>query len=151
VECDRGADSRFVPLDFGPLGHAGPLGRCALVYVDDCLIHSPTREKHLLDVAEVLEIFRHSHLLAKSSKCELRGGRSLASWGTASPRTVCRAIRARCNRSSSKRRRRRARALGSPPHTAGFAWSPEAQASYEALQRVSAQVLRTFGRGDGRC
>ena len=39
-------------------GASGPLGRCALVYMDDCLIHSPTLEQHLRDVAEVLEIFR---------------------------------------------------------------------------------------------
>ncbi len=23
-------------------GASGPLGRCALVYIDDCLVHSPT-------------------------------------------------------------------------------------------------------------
>ena len=39
-------------------GASGPLGRCALVYMDDCLVHSPTPEQHLLDVAEVLEILR---------------------------------------------------------------------------------------------
>ena len=36
-----------------------PLGRCALVYMDDGLVHSvhsPTLEQHLLDVDEVLEI-----------------------------------------------------------------------------------------------
>ena len=39
----------------GILGASGPpLGRCALVYLDDCLVHSPTLEQHLLDVAEVL-------------------------------------------------------------------------------------------------
>jgi hypothetical protein len=38
--------------------------------MDDCLIHSPTLEQHLLDVAEVLEIFRRRQLFAKSSKCE---------------------------------------------------------------------------------
>ena len=42
----------------GVPGASGPLGRCALVYMDDCLVHSPTLEQHLLDVAEVLEIFR---------------------------------------------------------------------------------------------
>ncbi len=50
-------------------GASGPLGRCALVYMDDCLVHSPTLEQHLLDVAEVLEIFRWRKLFAKSSKC----------------------------------------------------------------------------------
>ena len=51
-------------------GASGPLGRCALVYMDDCLVHSPTLEQHLLDVEEVLEIFRRRQLYAKSSKCE---------------------------------------------------------------------------------
>jgi hypothetical protein len=36
----------------------------------DCLVHSPTLEQHLLDVAEVLEIFRRCQLFAKRSKCE---------------------------------------------------------------------------------
>ena len=53
----------------GMQGASGPLGRCALVYMDDCLVHSPTLERHLLDVAEVLEIFRRRKLFAKSSKC----------------------------------------------------------------------------------
>ncbi len=30
----------------GVPGASGPLGRCALVYTDDCLIHSPTLEQH---------------------------------------------------------------------------------------------------------
>ncbi len=50
-------------------GASGPLGRCTLVYMDDCLVHSPTLEQHLLDVAEVLEIFSRRKLFAKSSKC----------------------------------------------------------------------------------
>ena len=58
----------------GVPGATGPLGRCALVYMDDCLVHSPTLEQHLLDVEEVLEIFRRRKLYAKSSKCEF--GRS---------------------------------------------------------------------------
>ncbi len=56
----------------GVPGASGPLGRCALVYMNDCLVHSPTLEQHLLDVAEVLEIFRRRQLYslyAKSSKC----------------------------------------------------------------------------------
>ncbi len=56
----------------GMPGASGPLGRCALVYMDACLLHSPTLEQHLLDVAEVLEIFRRRNLFAKSSKCEFR-------------------------------------------------------------------------------
>ena len=38
--------------------------------MDDCLVHSPTLKQHLLDVEEVLEIFRRRQLYAKSSKCE---------------------------------------------------------------------------------
>ena len=38
--------------------------------MDDCLVHSPTLAQHLLDVEEVLEIFRRRQLYAKSSKCE---------------------------------------------------------------------------------
>jgi hypothetical protein len=46
---------------------SGPLGRCALVYMDDCLVHSPTLAhwaQHLLDVGEfkVLEIFSRRQL-----------------------------------------------------------------------------------------
>ena len=29
----------------GVSGASGPLGRCALVYMDDCLVHSPTLEQ----------------------------------------------------------------------------------------------------------
>ena len=60
----------LAPVHGGVPGASGPLGRCALVYMDDCLVHSPTLEQHLLDVAEVLEIFRRRQLYAKSSKCE---------------------------------------------------------------------------------
>jgi hypothetical protein len=35
--------------------------------MDDCLVHSPTLEQHLLDVAE---IFRRRQLFDKRSKCE---------------------------------------------------------------------------------
>jgi hypothetical protein len=38
--------------------------------MDDCLVHSPTLAQHLLDVEEVLEIFRRRQLYAKCSKCE---------------------------------------------------------------------------------
>ncbi len=58
------------PIHGGVPGASGPLGRCALVYMDDCLVHSPTLEQHLLDVAEVIKIFRRRRLFAKSSKCE---------------------------------------------------------------------------------
>ena len=54
----------------GVPGASGPLGRCALVYMDDCLVHSATLGQHLRDVEEVLEIFRRRQLYAKRSKCE---------------------------------------------------------------------------------
>jgi hypothetical protein len=53
-------------------GESGQLGRCTLVYMEDCLVHSLTLEQHLLDVKEVLEIFRRDKLFAVSSKCEFR-------------------------------------------------------------------------------
>ncbi len=37
----------------------------------DCLVHSPTLEQHLLDVAEALETFRRRQLFAKT-KTEVR-------------------------------------------------------------------------------
>jgi hypothetical protein len=49
------------PIHAGVPGASGPLGRFALVYMDDCLVHSPTLEQHLLDVAEVPENFRSRH------------------------------------------------------------------------------------------
>ncbi len=50
--------SSAVTVSGGMPGASGPLGRRALMYMDDCLVHSPTLAQHLLDVAEVLEIFR---------------------------------------------------------------------------------------------
>ena len=55
----------------GPVALAtAPLGRCVVVYFDDILIFSPTKEQHLLDVAETLEILKRNQLYAKRSKCE---------------------------------------------------------------------------------
>ena len=60
-----------LPLIHGGVpGASGPLGRCALVYMDNCLVHSPALEQHLLDVEEVLEIFCRRQLYVKSTKCE---------------------------------------------------------------------------------
>ena len=43
----------LAPAHGGVPGASGPLGRCALVYIDDCLVHSSTLEQHVLDVEEV--------------------------------------------------------------------------------------------------
>ena len=157
----------------GVPGASGPLGRCALVYMDDCLVHSPTLEQHLLDVAEVLEIFRRRKLFAKSSKCEFgrqelgflghrlsRAGvsvdprkvQSIVEWATP---TSCTEVRRFTGLANYYRRfvegyaeiAAPLTALGSP--TARFAWSPAAQASFDALKLAlsSAPVLRTFDPG----
>ena len=57
------------PICGGVSGASGALGRRALVYMDDCLVHSPTLEQLLLDIAGVLAISRRRQLCAKSSKC----------------------------------------------------------------------------------
>ena len=41
----------------GVLGASFPLGQWAIVYMDGCLMQSPTLEQHLLDIAEVLKFF----------------------------------------------------------------------------------------------
>ena len=158
------------PIHGGVPGASGPLGRCALVYMDDCLVHSPTLEQHLLDVAEVLEIFRRRKLYAKSSKCEFgrqelgflghrlsaagvsvdpRKVQSIREWATP---TSCSEVRRFTGLANYYRRfvegyaevAAPLTALGSP--TARFVWDPEAQASFEALKQAlsSAPVLRTF-------
>ena len=160
----------LAPIHGGVPGASGPLGRCALVYMDDCLIHSPTLEQHLLDVAEVLEIFRRRQLFAKSSKCEFgrqelgflghrlskegvsmdpRKVQSIVEWATP---TSCSEVRRFTGLANYYRRfvegysevAAPLTALGSP--TARFAWTPEAQASFDALKLAlsSAPVLRTF-------
>ena len=157
-------------LRAGVPGASGPLGRCALAYMDDCLVHSPTLEQHLLDVAEVLEIFRRRKLFVKSSKCEFgrqelgflghrlsqagvsvdpRKVQSIVEWATP---TSCAEVRRFTGLANYYRRfvegyaevAAPLTALGSP--TARFAWSPAAQASFDALKLAlsSAPVLRTF-------
>ena len=154
----------------GVPGASGPLGRCALVYMDDCLVHSPTLKQHLLDVAEVLEIFRRRQLFAKSSKCEFgrselgflghrlsRAGvsvdprkvQSIVEWATP---TSCTEVRRFTGLANYYRRfvegyaaiAAPLTALGSP--TARFAWTPAAQASFDALKLAlsTSPVLRTF-------
>ena len=158
----------LAPIRGGLSGASGPLGRCALVYMDDCLVHSPTLEQHLLDVEEVLEIFRRRQLYAKSSKCEFgrqelgflghrlskegvsvdpRKMQSIVEWAT--PTLCCEVPRftGLANYPPFQRYSELAApltALGSP--TARFARTPEAQASFDALKQAlsSAPMLRTF-------
>jgi hypothetical protein len=131
--------------------------------MDDCLVtlvHSPTLEQHLLDVAEVLEIFRRRQLFffAKSSKCEFgrqelgflshrlskkgvsvdpRKVQSIVEWATP---TSCTEVLRFTGLANYYRRFVEGysevvaplTALGSL--TARFAWSPAAQASFDALK-----------------
>jgi hypothetical protein len=145
----------LAPVHGGIPGASGPLGRCALVYMDDCLVHSPTLEQHLLDVAD---IFRCRQLFAKSSKCEF-GRRELGFLGhrlskdgvSVDPRKVQSIVEWATPTSYSEARHftglanyyRRfvesyaeiaapLTALGSP--TARFEWIPATQASFDALK-----------------
>ena len=160
----------LAPIHGGVPGASGPLGRCALVYMDDCLVHSPTLAQHLLDVEEVLEIFRRRQLYAKSSKCEFgrqelgflghrlskegvsvdpRKVQSIVEWATP---TSCTEVRRFTGLANYYRRfvegyaeiAAPLTALGSP--TARFTWGPEEQASFDTLKAAlsSAPVLRTF-------
>ncbi len=156
----------WVPGASGP----GKLGQCALVYMDDCLVHSLTLEQHLLDVAEVFEIFRRRQLFAKSSKCEfarqelgflghrlskegvsvdLRKVQSIVEWAT--PTSCCKVRRFTGLANYYPRFvegysevAAQLTALCSP--TARFAWTQDAQASFDALKLAlsSAPVLHTF-------
>jgi hypothetical protein len=136
----------------------------------DCLVHWPTLEQHLLDVAEVLEILRRRQLYAKGSKCEFgrqelgflghrlskegvsvdpRKVQSIVEWATP---TSCSEVRRFTGLANYYRRfvegysevAAPLTALGSP--STRFAWTPAAQASFDALKLAlsSAPVLRTF-------
>ena len=151
-------------------GATGPLGRCAVVYMDDILCFSPTLEQHLLDVEEVLATLRRHHLFAKRSKCEFGrqelgflGHRLSAAGVSVDPRKVQSIREWATPRSCTEVRRfvglanyyRRfvegyaelaapLTALGSP--NARFEWTATAQTSFEALKHAlsTAPVLRTF-------
>jgi len=47
------------------------LGRCAVVYLDDILIYSPTADQHEKDLAEVLSLLRANQLYANGKKSTL--------------------------------------------------------------------------------
>ena len=116
-------------------------------------MHSPTLEQHLLDVEEVLEIFRRRKLYAKSSKCEFGrqelgflGHRLSAGGASVDPRKVqsirkwamptsCSEVRRFTGLANLNFYRRFVEgyaevaapltALGSLSPTARFVWSPE--------------------------
>ncbi len=146
-------------------GASGPLGWCALVYMDDCLVHSPTLEQRLLDrdVEEVLEIFRRLQLFAKSSKCEfgrqelgflghrlskegvsvdLRKVHSIVGWATPTSCCEVRGLRRACSAADGT----------GQPHCAIHV-DPEAQASFDALKLASRRRLSCAPstRPAGRC
>ena len=154
----------------GSVGPAtGPLGRCVVVYFDDILVFSLTKEQHLLDVAEVLEILKRNQLYAKRSKCEFGRtevaflGHVLSKDGVKVDPRKTDVVRAWATPSSTADVRqfigltnyyRRfvpkyaelaapLTALCSPAQA--FEWTAEAQASFEALKTrlTTAPVLRT--------
>ena len=47
------------------------LGQCAVVYLDDILIYSPTPQQHEQDLAKVLQLLRDNNLFANAKKCTL--------------------------------------------------------------------------------
>ena len=47
------------------------LGHCAVVYLDDILIFSPTAEQHVKDLSKVLQLLRQHNLYANADKCTL--------------------------------------------------------------------------------
>jgi hypothetical protein len=49
------------------------IGKFVLVYLDDILIFSKNKEKHVNHLAQVLQILRKNHFYAKMSKCSVRG------------------------------------------------------------------------------
>ena len=126
--------------------------------VDDCLVHSPTLAQHLLDVAEVLEIFRRRQRFAKSSKCKFwrrelgfLGHHLSASGVSVDPRKVHSIVKWATQTSCCEVRRFTGlanyhhrfvegyavvaaplTALGSP--NARFLWTTETQSSFDALK-----------------
>ncbi|GJP53332.1 hypothetical protein CLOM_g12493 [Closterium sp. NIES-68] len=46
------------------------LDKCVIIYLDDILIHSTTREQHLKDLEAVFQRLQQHRLITKGSKCE---------------------------------------------------------------------------------
>ena len=154
----------------GPVALAtGPLGRCVVIYFDDILVFSPTKEQHLLDVAETLEILRRNQLYAKRSKCEFGRtevaflGHVLSEAGVKVDPRKTDVVRAWATPSSTAEVRQfvglanyyrrfvpRYAELAAPltalcSPTQAFGWTAEAQASFDTLKNrlTTAPVLRT--------
>ena len=58
----RLADHVLAPVMFGP-------DRCAVVYIDDILIYSPSPERHVQDVRRVLDLLREHKMHIAPAKC----------------------------------------------------------------------------------
>ena len=154
----------------GPRGRGAGAGWCGWTIA---LCARRRWSKHLLDVEEVLEIFRRRQLHAKRSECEFgrqglgftghrlsedgvsgdpRKVQSVVEWATPTPWCEVRRSTGPANRSRRfvegySELAAPLMALGSP--AARFARTPEAQASLDALKLAlaSAPVLRTFDQG----
>lgn len=62
------APAHFQALMHKILGHL--LDKCVVIFLDDIVIYSPTKEQHALDVRAVLTCLREQHLFIKLSKCQ---------------------------------------------------------------------------------
>lgn len=51
------------------------LRKNVVIFFDDILIYSKNIQQHLLDLREVLQLFRQHQLFAKKSKCSFTGTR----------------------------------------------------------------------------
>ena len=87
---------------------SGPLGRCALVYMDDGLVHSPS------NIFWMWRRYSRSFAVAISKRRALSassgpsGDKRSASWGIACRPLACLWTREMCSRSGNGRRRRHA-------------------------------------------
>ena len=164
--ADLGPVEDELPVATGPVRVDGECTRQSPR--DDCLVHSPTLEQHLLDVTEVLKIFS-LQLYAKSSKCEFGrqelgflGHRlstagvsvdphkvqSIVEWATP---TSCTEVRRFTGLANYFRQfvegysevAAPLTALGSP--TARIARTPEAQASFDALKLAFSSAALSSG------
>ena len=140
-----------------------------MIYFDDILVFSPTKEQHLLDVAETLEILKRNQRYAKRSKCEFGRtevaflGHVLSEAGVKVDSRKTDVVRAWATPSSTAEVRQfvglanyyrrfvhRYAELAAPltalcSPAQAFEWTAEAQASFDILttRLTTAPVLRT--------